>query len=180
MNRIESQLWTPAFAGVTLTFSKPSSSRVHPRKEFPRASRFRLGALLACVVVANTGCAGRSGERLTPSISCELGDSALVRDVVYFGRNKPVGGSVSDAEWQSFLTEVVTPRFPDGLTVVEGTGQWKGKNGVVERERSEVVTLLHNGKRAKRQAVVELIAEYKRRFQQEAVLHERMGTCAHF
>jgi hypothetical protein len=154
---------------------------MRPRQKLPvRSIPSRLGTLLACAIVASTGCTNRSGERLAPSTSCELGDSAMVRDTIYFGRNKPTGGSVSDHEWQRFLSEVVTPRFPDGLTVMEATGQWKGKNGLVEREQSEVVTLLHNGERTKQQAVAELIANYKRRFHQEAVLRERARTCARF
>ena len=103
-----------------------------------------------------------------------------MRDVVYFGRNRPDGGTVSDAEWQRFLNEVVTPRFPAGLTVVEAVGQWRGESGTVEQERSEVVTLLHAGDEPARRAVAEVAAEYKRRFRQEAVLRERMATCARF
>ena len=108
------------------------------------------------------------------------GDSALVRDVVYFGRNRPDGGTVSDSEWQGFLDRVVTPKFPDGFTVVEGTGQWKGRTGMVERERSAVVTFLHAGSAADRGAVAAVAEEYKRRFRQEAVLRERTPTCARF
>jgi hypothetical protein len=101
----------------------------------------------------------------------------MVRDILYFGRNRPTGGTVSDAEWQAFLTEVVTPRFPAGLTVVTATGQWRGQTGAVEREQAEVLTLFHTGDRAARRAVEEVMAEYKRRFQQEAVLRERTPTC---
>jgi hypothetical protein len=104
----------------------------------------------------------------------------MVRDMVYFGRNRPDGGVVSDAEWQAFLTEVVTPRFPAGLTVVDAVGQWKGESGAVEQERSEIVTLMHDGGTGARTAVAELAAEYKRRFRQEAVLRERTRTCARF
>jgi hypothetical protein len=75
---------------------------------------------------------------------------------------------------------VLTPRFPAGLTVVAATGQWKGKSGLVEQERSEVGTGFHSGDEAARQAVMEAVVEYKRRFRQEAVLRERMPTCARF
>jgi hypothetical protein len=104
----------------------------------------------------------------------------MVREVVYFGRNRPDGGTVADAEWQTFLDEVVTPRFPAGLTVVEATGQWKGRSGVVEQERSEIVTVFHAGDAAARAAIAEVAAEYRRRFRQEAVLRERTPTCARF
>jgi uncharacterized protein DUF3574 len=125
-------------------------------------------------------CAGRAEPGAVLVTSCALGDTALVRDVVYFGRNRPGGGSVSDADWKSFLDEIVTPRFPAGLTVIEATGQWQGRSGVVEQERSEVVMLLHAGDEAGRQAVAEIAANYKRRFDQESVLRERMPTCARF
>ncbi|MGH7525360.1 MAG: DUF3574 domain-containing protein [Gemmatimonadales bacterium] len=115
-----------------------------------------------------------------PSSRCEAGDTLLVRDVVYFGRNRPAGGVVSDAEWQGFLDEVVTPRFPAGLTVVSAAGQWRGQSGEVEREKAEVLTVLHSGDEAARRAVAEVTEEYKRRFGQEAVLRERLSACARF
>jgi hypothetical protein len=77
----------------------------------------------------------------------------MVRDVVYFGRNRPEGGTVSDEEWQAFLNEVVAPRFPAGLTIVDAVGQWQGESGVVEQERSQIVTLLHDGGAASRASV---------------------------
>ncbi len=51
---------------------------------------------------------------------------------------------------------------------------------MVERERSEIVTVLHTGSEADRLAVAAVAGEYKRRFRQEAVLRERTTTCAHF
>jgi uncharacterized protein DUF3574 len=139
----------------------------------------RLGHLFtAGAVVVMAGCAGRGTPDTSPSPSCAVRDTALVREVLYFGRNRPGGGAVTDAEWQNFLDQVITPRFPAGLTVVAATGQWKGKSGLVEQERSEVVTVFHPGDEAASRAVVEVVVEYKRRFQQEAVLRERMPTCA--
>jgi hypothetical protein len=139
------------------------------------------GVVLAGMLLT-AGCAAGSGPAsVAPAaVACEAGDTALVRDVIYFGRNRPDGGAVSDAEWQGFLDEVVTPRFPAGLTVVAAAGQWRGASGAVERERAEVLTLLHDGSAASRGAVAELVAEYKRRFRQEAVLRERVRTCARF
>ncbi|HEX6435350.1 MAG TPA: DUF3574 domain-containing protein [Gemmatimonadales bacterium] len=111
---------------------------------------------------------------------CAAGDTSLVRETLYFGRNRPGGGTVSDPEWQGFLDQVLTPRFPAGLTVMAATGQWKGQSGVVEQERSNVVTVFHAGDAASRRAIQEVTLEYKRRFRQEAVLRERTSTCAAF
>jgi hypothetical protein len=144
--------------------------------------RVRVGSTFALVAVV--ACAGRPAPRAAPApvvtAACAVGDTAMVRDVVYFGRNRPGGGTVSDADWQRFLDEVVTPRFPYGLTVVNATGQWRGRSGVVEQERSEIVTVFHAGDAASPQAIADVAAEYKRRFQQEAVLRERSATCARF
>jgi hypothetical protein len=137
-------------------------------------------ALIASVLASLAACASHAPGDPVPAASCESGDTALVRDVLYFGRNRPDGGVVSDSSWRAFLDEVVTPRFPAGLTVVDAMGQWKGQSGQVERERAEVVTVLHPGDAAARRAVAEVAAEYKRRFDQEAVLRERITACTHF
>jgi hypothetical protein len=142
---------------------------------------------LSAWATATISCAKRPAENApSPAVAnlavpnCTVGDTALVRDVVYFGRNRPDGGTVNDSEWQGFLDEVVTPKFPAGLTVIEATGQWRGQSGVVEQERSEIVTVFHAGDEAARQAVAAVASEYKRRFRQEAVLRERSSTCARF
>ena len=142
----------------------------------------RLGSPLALAAVV--ACAGRPAPPAAPApvatAACAVGDTAMVRDVVYFGRNRPGGGVVSDSEWYAFLDEVVTPKFPEGLTVVEAVGRWRGATGVVEQERTEIMTLLHDGSPSARQAVSAVGEEYKRRFRQEAVLRERVTTCALF
>jgi hypothetical protein len=138
-------------------------------------SVFRAGAFLVI-----TGCAGRAAPPVSPSPSCALGDRGMIRETLYFGRNRPGGGFVGETEWQDFLGQVITPRFPLGLTVVAAKGQWKGKSGSIEQEQSEIVTLFHSGDEAARRAISEVATEYKRRFQQEAVLRERMPTCTRF
>jgi hypothetical protein len=151
------------------------------RKGSSGGVRERLGS--ACAVLAMAACAGRPAPMAAPApavTACAVGDTAMVRDVLYFGRNRPGGGTVSDPDWRRFLDGVVTPRFPYGLTVVDATGQWRGQSGVVEQERSEIVTVFHAGDAASRQTVADIAAEYKRRFQQEAVLRERSTTCARF
>ena len=138
------------------------------------------GLALLGATVALLGCAGRAapGQSLTPT--CAAGDTALVRETLYFGRNRPGGGTVSDAEWQTFLSQVLTPRFPAGLTVMTATGQWKGRSGGVEQEQSNVVTVFHAGDDTSLRAIEEVALEYKQRFGQEAVLRERVFTCAAF
>ena len=144
----------------------------------------RVGVGSTFALVAMVACAGGPAPKAAPApgvtAACAVGDTAMVRDVVYFGRNRPGGGTVSDPDWQRFLDEVVTPRFPYGLTVVDATGRWRGQSGVVEEERSEIMTVFHAGDAASRQAIADVAGEYKGRFRQEAVLRERSATCARF
>lgn len=126
------------------------------------------------------GCLQQGVRPAAPAPGCDAGDRPMIRDALYFGRNRPDGGGVREQDWQVFLDSVVTPRFPDGLTVTSATGQWRGASGKVESEASSVVTLLHAGDTDARGKVAEIAQEYKRRFQQEAVLRERSQVCASF
>jgi hypothetical protein len=138
------------------------------------------GGTTVLAILLSSACAAGSTSAPSPAPSCALGDTVLVRETLYFGRNRPGGGTVSDDEWKSFLAEVVTPRFPEGLTVLHATGQWKGAGGLVEEERSEVVTVFHPDTDTARRSVQEVALEYKRRFRQEAVLRESEATCVRF
>ena len=51
-------------------------------------------------------------------------------------------GEVTAADWSAFLAEEVTPRFPDGLSVVDIYGQWQGKNETTpERLRTKMLVI---------------------------------------
>ncbi len=126
----------------------------------------------------------------TPTISsatfiCANDERALRRDTLYFGRNRPDnggpdGGTVSDAQWRAFVDDTIVPRFPDGFTVLDAEGYWRGGDGAIVREASKVVIVLHAGEATSLQAIEAIVADYKRLFAQEAVLRERASTCAKF
>jgi hypothetical protein len=63
---------------------------------------------------------------------------------LYFGlgpADAPEKG-VSEAAWRDFLDKEVTPRFPDGLSVMDVYGQWQGKNETTpERIRSKMLVI---------------------------------------
>jgi hypothetical protein len=141
------------------------------------ADRARILALAATALAA-ASC--RPAGAASSAVQCAIGDTALVRDVVYFGRNTPGGAELSDSAWQEYVDDVLTPRFPAGLTIWDAAGQWRGAGGKVERERSKVLSLLHPGDARSQARVAEAVGEYKRRFAQEAVLRERVTTCSRF
>jgi hypothetical protein len=94
-------------------------------------------------------------------------------DTLYFGTQRQDAGVVSDGEWRQFLAEVVTPRFPDGLTWWHAEGQWRDTKGAIEHERTYVLQLVHSSDARVNGDVAAIVAEYKRRFAQESVLQVR-------
>ena len=103
-------------------------------------------------------------------------DATRVRTTLYFGMGKP-NGTVSELEWQEFLRDEVTPRFPQGLTVWEAQGQWQSKAGI-GHERTKVLLLVHPDSTVAGQAISTVIARYRKAFEQESVLWESAKVCA--
>jgi hypothetical protein len=92
-----------------------------------------------------------------------------LRTELYFGTSKP-DGEVSDEEFAGFVDREVTSRFPDGLTVLTGYGQFLGSQGLI-RERSKVLIIFHPAPGAEASKKIEEIREaYKSAFRQESVL----------
>jgi len=94
----------------------------------------------------------------------------MVVDRLFFGTNIPSGGRVSDDEWRSFVREVVTPRFKDGLTIFEANGQWLDPRGELVREHVMVVEVAHKPASDVEASIRDIANEYKKRFKQDAVL----------
>lgn len=103
-----------------------------------------------------------------PVASIARGDT--VADRLFFGRTIPGGGVVTDEEWAAFLRDVVTPRFPDGLSVWRADGQWLDSRGALEHEQTMVVEVIHPSSPEVDAALRAIADEYKRRFRQDAVM----------
>lgn len=99
-------------------------------------------------------------------------------DRLVFGMDTP-DGAIDDAEWQRFLRDSVTPRFPDGLTVYDTRGQWRGADGRVVRESSRVVEIVHDDGEDGRRRIAGIAEDYRQRYRQEAVLviSQRVTAC---
>jgi hypothetical protein len=141
-----------------------------------RLSTFR--AVSVALVLA--GCAPAVRPAPPPAPPAAVAQETWVADRLYFGRSIPGGGGVSEDEWAAFLRDVVTPRFPDGLTVWRAQGQWRGADGTVLGEDVFVVEILHPSDPRADAALEEIAGEYKRRFRQEAVLRVRAAAEARF
>lgn len=68
--------------------------------------------------------------------------SVFLRTELFFGLDKSTGGQVSSEDWEKIVAEVVTPRFPNGLTVDDALGQYlDGK--IFVREKSKRLILIY-------------------------------------
>jgi hypothetical protein len=87
---------------------------------------------------------------------------------------------VSEGAWSRFLAEQITPRFPAGLTVFSGRGQWRGPDGRAVHEAARIVLIVTD---ATPEAVASLRAiqeAYRRRFAQGAAGLVLSRSCALF
>jgi hypothetical protein len=142
-----------------------------------------LAASCAAIVFALGAAAGGAwpsrveAQGFTVVMVCGAASTAQLRTTLYFGLMRAKGAAISELEWQIFLRDEVTRRFPQGLTTWEAEGQWRNPGGSIEHERSKVLLLVHGDTAEARTAVQELIATYRRLFDQESVLWESSRVC---
>ena len=131
-------------------------------------------ALLSLAALALLAC-GDEAER-----ACPDGSDRYAEYQLFFGRSTADGSEVSDEAWAAFLGDTVTPRFPDGLTVLDAAGQWRDDSGAVQRERSKVLWILAAPGEETLRLIDEISAEYERLFGQDSVLRIHGSACASF
>ena len=104
-------------------------------------------------------------------VTAQNGALPFVRTELFFGTAKP-NGVVTEEEFRNFVDQQVTPRFPDGLTVLKGDGQFRGEDDITIKEQSFVLILLYpQDTFSKSSRKIERIRDlYKEAFDQESVL----------
>ncbi len=148
----------------------------------PRRSRLRLAAITLSAALLGAG---------APTAYAALTDDArpattrtaappqkaaegrpYIETSLLFGTARPNGGPpVTDKEFHAFVDTYVTPRFPAGLTVQDGYGQYRDSHGTIERERSYELILLYPTSQARPNGpkIEQIRAAYMKRFGQESV-----------
>ena len=111
---------------------------------------------------------------------CPAGTALFAEYRLFFGRSQGTVEVVTDEAWQAFLAAQITPRFPDGLTVLDAAGQWRDASGTIVRERSKLVIILAEPGASGMQRTEEIAHAYKRTFGQEAVLRAITTACVSF
>ena len=78
---------------------------------------------------------------------------------------------VSEAQWRDFLDKEVTPRFPDGLSVIDLYGQWRGAgDSATQRERSKLLNIVYPGTAENAAKIDAIRAAWKQRTGDRSVL----------
>lgn len=144
-------------------------------------------ALNALLLALNTVVVGPTDARLEPNLLREAdrhvavrrpvplrartGSLPFVRTELYFGTAKP-GGVVSETEFLDFVDRHVTPRFPDGLTLIKGDGQFRSEGNTIVKEQSFVLILLypHAALDEGLRRIEHIRTLYKDEFDQESVV----------
>ena len=133
----------------------------------------RAGALLLVLMLA--GCAG-----LRPG-ACPAGQERLRTAQLFFGQKAEGQPWVSETQFRKFVDEELTTRFPDGLTVLDGGGQWKGEENRRIREAAKVVLIvLPKAAPDADSRLAAVKAAYKTRFNQDSDLLVTPPACVAF
>lgn len=105
-------------------------------------------AITAMLLLAGSGCASRTKPAVVETVVAAPGNQGWVRTELYFalgGWEETALSTEAEERWAKFLDAEVTPRFPDGLSVVDVYGQWRSPKAgaVILRERSRLLVILH-------------------------------------
>lgn len=125
-----------------------------------RSERALRLACAAALVAAASACTVTSPTPAPAGVAASPADSlSMLRTELYFE-------AVALADWEGFLADEVTPRFPDGLSWWDIHGQWRAPSGLPEKMPSRLMVLVH-ADNARNQAELRGIA---------ARFHARFGS----
>ncbi|MGE0659688.1 MAG: DUF3574 domain-containing protein [Reyranellaceae bacterium] len=123
-----------------------------------------MALLAAALTIAG---ASASSAQMPPWRSADT-----LKSEIYFGLRLADGKTVSEDDWNKFLTEIVMPRFPDGLTVIDGVG--RSANAAKAVNPTKILVLVHPNVGDAPQRISEIKAEYRKRFGSTGVFHTDM------
>lgn len=90
------------------------------------------------------------------------------------------GGKVGPRNFARFIEKEVTPRFPDGLSVFEGHGQWRAESGELIREPSRLLLIWYEPDSASDAKIEAIRTAYKKQFKQQSVMRVDGSSCVSF
>ena len=121
-------------------------------------------------VLSNSATASRqNGSGNKKAAASEL----FVRTELFFGSDREDEPDVTPEQFHHFLDKIVTPLFPDGLTLLTGKGQFCcDRGGAIIQETSFVLILLYplDTQKESSDKIDKIREDYKTAFKQQSVL----------
>ena len=171
----------------TATRHVPASSRKTNRGGVPvkphALPALLLSTLAGCAAPAMPPATSATPPRPEPAAySCLLpAEQRMLVAELFFGRNIPGRGALTEAEWEAFAAEIVTPNFPEGFTVMDGGGQWQNPaTRRIARERTKILLVAARRTPDLATRLSTVIDAYKTRFRQQSVGVITRDSCASF
>jgi hypothetical protein len=122
-----------------------------------------------------------SGSANAQSSECRAGQKPQEVAQLLFGRKIGDRVGVSEAQWGRFVDREISPRFPDGLTVLDAKGEWRDTaRKTTVHEPSKVVEIVLPGKPDDVDELNQIAQAYKSRFRQQSVGIVVRGACVSF
>jgi hypothetical protein len=147
--------------------------------KFPRAALL-VGAGLGLAFVLGLASA-RPLIAQTATLPCAGAERPRQVAELLFGRNVGRHRGVSNRAFAHFVANELTPRFPDGLTITDATGQWRDPaGGAIVHEATKLVEIVLPGGTDDQAKLDAVVTDYKREFHQQSVGVVVQWACVSF
>jgi hypothetical protein len=133
----------------------------------------RAAVLFAVILAGALPHSARAEDCSAPAV-------AMRQTELFFGTDIKAHAAVTPQAWSRFLAAEVTPRFPDGLTIFEAHGQWRGADGRTVSENSHVLVVLYRPDDSSEAKIGAIRTAYEKRFHQDSVMRVESAACVSF
>jgi hypothetical protein len=139
------------------------------------------GVFISFFGVVLLAAAPNNGAAQAAALTCQGAQKSELVAQFLFGRDIGNRIGVSEAAWRRFVAREITPRFPDGLTVIGATGQWRDRaSRRIVREPSKLVMIVLPGNSDDEARLEAVVDAYKHRFHQQSVGVIVQSACVSF
>jgi hypothetical protein len=122
-----------------------------------------------------------SGGAGAQPVACAGAQKARQVAELLFGRKIGERLGVSERAFGRFVDREISPRFPDGLTVLDAAGEWNDtQRKTIVHEPSKVVEIILPGNADDLDRLGQIAEAYKRQFQQQSVGIVTRDACVSF
>ena len=125
-------------------------------RSFPLPANWRTFARITIVALLTIALTppSQAEDRKSPAPAPNRSAATWIRTELYVGMSEGGHPDVTPQKWNDYLELELAPRFPGGVFVLDGYGQWKGiKTGAIETSRSRIILLFSPDTPADRAAI---------------------------